>query len=136
MKSSMRELGVSFQCEDVRGHKLMIVFSGAAGRPPDYMALVNIKSMMAHVLLSQARNAPKVAVSYTSKLPWSMFGAQLTMTEYDKVAPETKTKDWYYTEAAASLNGADETLRMVGAGVIDEEPVSLTMGKSRSLPDS
>jgi hypothetical protein len=48
------------------------------------------------------------------------------------VAADIKTKDWYYTEAAASLNGADETLRMVSQGVLDEEPVSLTMGKSRS----
>lgn len=51
----------------------MIVFSGAAGRQPDHMALVNIKSMMAHVLLSQARNAPKVAVSYTSKLSFPLY---------------------------------------------------------------
>ena len=48
------------------------------------------------------------------------------------MATDIKTKDWYYTEAAASLNGADETLRMVSQGVLDEEPVSLTMGKSRS----
>ena len=54
------------------------------------------------------------------------------MLEYDKVPPETKTKDWYYTEAAASLNGADESLRMVSAGMVDE-PVSLTMGKSPSF---
>jgi hypothetical protein len=55
---------------------------------------------------------------------------QLTGIEYDKVAPGTKTKDWYYTEAAASLNEADEALRNVSAGMLDEEPVSLTMGKS------
>lgn len=54
------------------------------------------------------------------------------MLEYDKVTPETKTKDWYYTEAAAGLNGADESLRMVSAGMVDE-PVSLTMGKSSSF---
>jgi hypothetical protein len=46
----------------------MIVFSGGGGRPPDYMAIVNIRSMMAHVLLSQARNAPKSTVAYASKL--------------------------------------------------------------------
>lgn len=46
------------------------------------------------------------------------------------MASDIKTKDWYYTEAAASLNAADETLRMVSQGMLDEEPVSLNMGKS------
>lgn len=54
------------------------------------------------------------------------------MLEYDKVAPGTKTKDWYYTEAAQNLNKADEAYRTAGPGAIEEEPVSLAMGKSES----
>jgi hypothetical protein len=54
----------------------MIVFSGGGGRPPDYMAIVNIRSMMAHVLLSQARNAPKSTVAYASKLALSVDKTQ------------------------------------------------------------
>ena len=53
--------------------ELMIVFSGGGGRPPDFMALVNIRSMMAHVLLSQARNAPKSNIAHASKPTFAEF---------------------------------------------------------------
>jgi hypothetical protein len=89
--------------------------------------------MMAHVLLSQARSAPKDIVAHTSELidPWRSDQVKLTVLEYDKVAPGTKTKEWYYTEAAQNLNKADEAFRTAGPGAIEEEPVSLAMGKSK-----
>lgn len=54
------------------------------------------------------------------------------MAEYDKVAPQTKTKEWYYTEAAVSLNAAEEAIRSAGIDNVHDEPVSLMMGKSGS----
>lgn len=51
--------------------------------------------------------------------------------EYDKVSPETQTKDFHYTEATGCLNRAEEALRASGASA-DEEPVSVAMGKSEN----
>ena len=62
----------------------------------------------------------------------SLNSNQADRAEYDLVSSDVKTKDWYYTEAAANLNGADEALQNVSAGLLDEEPVSLAMGKSGS----
>lgn len=131
-------LQAGFKCmttaREVLFEKLMSpVFGGSPGRPADHLALVNLRSMMAHVLLAQARTAPKSIVAHTSKLIEAADPqrAELTGAEYDKVAPQTKTKDWYYTEAAYNLNAADEALRSTNAGT-DDEPVSMSMGKSQS----
>ncbi len=50
--------------------------------------------------------------------------------EYDQQPPNTKTKEFHYTEAAANLNRADSALQASGAGP-EEEPVSVAMGKSQ-----
>lgn len=45
----------------------MSVFQGRTGRSPDHMAVVNLRSMMAHLLMAQARIAPKVILPQASK---------------------------------------------------------------------
>lgn len=54
------------------------------------------------------------------------------MPEYDKLDPTVKTKESFYTEAAANLNGADQALQALG-GNVNDEPVTLSLGKS-ALP--
>ncbi|TYJ55344.1 hypothetical protein B9479_003959 [Cryptococcus floricola] len=80
-------------------------------RRPD--ALVNIHAMLAHIYLDLARDAPKHI---------------LQNSKYDKIDPSTKTKEFYFREAAANLNASSEALRNAGA-TVDDEPVSLTMGR-------
>ncbi|WWC61402.1 uncharacterized protein I303_103985 [Kwoniella dejecticola CBS 10117] len=88
-------------------------FSGGSGRHRDHVALVNLHAMLAHLHLHLARSAPKVI---------------LPITKYDKIPEGTKTKDLHHKEAAANLNAASEALRVSGGG-LDDEPVSLAMGK-------
>lgn len=53
-------------------------------------------------------------------------------TEFDLIAKDVRTKDYYYNEATANLNQAEEAFRASGASP-EEEPVSLAMGKSELL---
>ncbi|ORX39629.1 hypothetical protein BD324DRAFT_614410 [Kockovaella imperatae] len=91
----------------------ILFFKGGHGRPSDPFALLNLHSMMAHLHLSMARTAPKMAFQYA---------------KYDKVDPKTPTKEWHFKEAAANLNSADSALHASGES-LDNAPSSLAMGK-------
>jgi len=49
--------------------------------------------------------------------------------EYDKLADNVKTKEAFYTEAAASLNRAEQSFQSLG-GYNSDEPATLLLGKS------
>lgn len=66
-------LDAGFKCEFLShahsweyGAHSRTVFAGSPGRPPDNMALVHLRSMMAHVLLAQARIAPQKISTHAS----------------------------------------------------------------------
>ncbi|RSH95616.1 hypothetical protein EHS25_000708 [Saitozyma podzolica] len=88
-------------------------FAPGPGRQPDFVALVNLHAMVAHLHLAMARTAPR---------------AILPHAKYDQIPAGTLTKENHYVEAAMNLNKADSALQASGAGQ-EDEPVSLLMGK-------
>lgn len=56
-------------------------------------------------------------------------GSYSSQAEYDKLDPQIRTKELYYTEATVHLNRANEAHQAAGGA---EEPTALTFGKSAS----
>lgn len=84
--------------------------------------------MLAHLQLALSRTAPKLSLPYASELEDQNRPVQLTV-EYDKLDAAMKTKEAYYTEAAANLNRADQAFGALGGSIADE-PTTLALGKS------